>query len=199
VAIEDTVGAIAELIRAGYVRHVGLSEVGAETIRRAHATHPVADLQIEYSLMSRGVERSILPTLRELGIGVTAYGVLSRGLISESMLSAPRPGGFRGHLPRFSEPNLTANLRLVGTLREIAAKRGVSAVQLAIAWVASRGADILPLIGARRRDQLAEALAALDMSLSPEELAAIEAAVPAEAVRGDRYAPEHMAMLDSER
>jgi aryl-alcohol dehydrogenase-like predicted oxidoreductase len=199
VPIEETVGAIADMIKAGYVRHVGLSEVGAETIRRAHATHPVADLQIEYSLMSRGIERNILPTLRELGIGVTAYGVLSRGLISQAALDGARPGGFRAHAPRFSDANIAANRGLVAALQQVAAARGATAAQLAIAWVASRGDDILPLVGARRRPQLEEALGGVELTLSSDDLAAIEAAVPAEAVQGERYPPEHMARLDSER
>ena len=199
VPIEDTVGAIAELIQAGYVRHLGLSEVGAETVRRAHAVHPVADLQIEWSLLSRGVEHEILPTLRELGIGVTAYGVLSRGLLSEAAVAGDNMGGFRSHLPRFRGENLRHNLGLVDALRAIAAERGITVPQLAIAWALARGEDVVPLVGTRRRDRLAEALGALDMPLSPEELARIEQAVPADAARGERYAPEQMAMLDSER
>jgi aryl-alcohol dehydrogenase-like predicted oxidoreductase len=199
VPIEETVGAISELIRAGHVRHLGLSEASAATVRRAHAVHPVVDLQIEYSLISRGVEAGILPTLRELGIGVTAYGVLSRGLLTEGALAGQSRSGFRAHLPRFQGENLQRNLALVEALREIAAERGTTVSQLAIAWVASRGRDILPLIGARRRDRLREALAAQQLELSPEELARIEAAVPAGAASGDRYAAEQMAMLDSER
>ena len=199
VPIEDTVGAIAELIQAGYVRHLGLSEVGAETVRRAHAVHPVADLQIEWSLLSRGVEHEILPTLRELGIGVTAYGVLSRGLLSEAAVAGDNMGGFRSHLPRFRGENLRHNLGLVDALRAIAAERGITVPQLAIAWALARGEDVVPLVGTRRRDRLAEALGALDVPLSPEELARIEQAVPADAARGERYAPEQMAMLDSER
>ena len=199
VPIEDTVGAIAELIQAGYVRHLGLSEVGAETVRRAHAVHPVADLQIEWSIISRGVERDILPTLRELGIGVTAYGVLSRGLLSEAAADGETLGGFRSHLPRFRGENLRHNLELVGALRTIATERGITVPQLAIAWALARGGDVVPLVGTRRRDRLTEALGALDVALAPEELARIEQAVPPDAVRGERYAPEQMVMLDSER
>ena len=198
VPIEDTIGAIAEMIDAGYVRYVGLSEVGAETIRRAHAVHPVSALQIEYSLMSRGIEAEILPTVRELGIGVTAYGILSRGLLSTdtARLAAGDP---RARFPRFRDGNLERNVGLLGALEKLAGERGVSAAQLAIAWVAAQGPDIIPLIGTKRRARLAEALAALDLTLTPADLAAIEAAVPAGEVAGDRYDAHAMASLDSER
>jgi aryl-alcohol dehydrogenase-like predicted oxidoreductase len=201
VPIEDTVGAIAEMVQAGYVRHIGLSEVGADTIRRAHAVHPIAALQIEYSLMSRGVEAEILPAVRELGISVTAYGILSRGLLS-SGTARLAPNDPRARFPRFSGENHARNLELLTALEEIAEKvegGGVTAAQLAIAWVASRGEDIIPLIGTKRRDRLAEALKALDLTLSGDDLTAIEAAVPAGAVAGDRYAPSQAATLDSER
>ena len=198
VPIEDTVGAIAELVQAGYVRYVGLSEMGAETIRRAHAVHPIAALQIEYSLMSRGIEAEILPTVRELGISVTAYGILSRGLLS-SGTARLAPGDPRTRFPRFSGENHARNLELLAALEAIAEEKGVTAAQLAIAWVASRGDDIIPLIGTKRRDRLAEALMALDLTLSADDLAAIEAAVPAEAVAGDRYEAAQVAALDSER
>jgi aryl-alcohol dehydrogenase-like predicted oxidoreductase len=205
VPIEDTVGAIAEMVKAGYVRHIGLSEMGADTIRRAHAVHPIAALQIEYSLMSRGIEAEILPVLRELGIAVTAYGILSRGLLSSgtARLTAGDP---RRRFPRFQDQNHARNLELLAALEAIAervgggvAGGGVTAAQLAIAWVASRGDDIIPLIGTKRRDRLAEALKALDLTLSDDDLAAIEAAVPAEAVAGGRYEAAQVAMLDSER
>lgn len=199
VPIEDTVGAISELIQAGYVRYAGLSEVGAETIRRAHAVHPITALQIEYSLMSRGIEASILPAAEELGIGVTAYGVLSRGLLSSDTARTAGPADPRARFPRFREENLARNRELLAALEKIAGQRGVTAAQLAIAWVASRGPHIVPLIGTKRRDRLAEALAALDISLTPEELAAIEAAVPPGAVAGERYDSHGMATLDSER
>jgi aryl-alcohol dehydrogenase-like predicted oxidoreductase len=199
VPIEDTVGAIADLVKAGYVRHIGLSEAGADSIRRAHKVHPIVDLQIEYSIMTRGVEKEILPVLRELGIGMTAYGVLSRGLISESALGGGSIGGFRSHSPRFQGDNLGKNLSLVKALKAIADAKGCSVAQLAIAWVAQRGDDIVPLVGARKRERLAEALGAIDITLTPRELELIDAAVPAEAVAGARYAPEQMAMLDSER
>ena len=198
VPIEDTVGAIADMIQAGYVRHIGLSEVGAQTIRRAHAVHPIAALQIEYSLMSRGIEAKILPTVRELGISVTAYGILSRGLLS-SATARLAPGDPRTRFPRFAGENHVRNLELLATLEAIAADQGTTAAQLAIAWVASRGEDIIPLIGTKRRERLAEALKGLDLTLSADELAAVEAAVPAEAVAGDRYEAAQVATLDSER
>jgi len=198
VPIEETVGAIAEMIKAGYVRYLGLSEMGADTIRRAHAVHPVAALQIEYSLMSRGIEARILPTVRELGISVTAYGILSRGLLS-SGTARLAPGDPRGRFPRFSDENHARNMELLVALEAIADDHGVTAAQLAIAWVASRGDDIIPLIGTKRRDRLAEALQALDLTLSTDDLAAIEAAVPADAVAGDRYEASQVAALDSER
>ncbi|WP_326694929.1 aldo/keto reductase [Streptomyces sp. NBC_01766] len=201
VPIEETVGAIAELIEAGHVRYVGLSEVGAATIRRAAAVTPVTDLQIEYSLISRGIEDEILPVTRELGIGITAYGVLSRGLISGHYTRDRKlaPGDFRGMSPRFQGENLQRNLDLVDALRKIAEQKGVSVAQTAIAWVSAQGEDIVPLIGARTRDRLAEALGSLDVTLDAGELAAIEAAVPAGAAAGDRYPAEQMAHLDSER
>jgi aryl-alcohol dehydrogenase-like predicted oxidoreductase len=201
VPIEETVGAIAEMVQAGYVRQIGLSEVGVETIRRAHAVHPITDLQIEYSLISRSPEASILPALRELGIGVTAYGVLSRGLISGHW-SADRQnnaGDFRNSGPRFQGENLTQNLALVEALRALAEARGVSVAQIAIAWVAAQGEEIVPLVGARRLDRLNEALGSLDVRLSAEDLAQIEKAVPKDAAAGDRYATAQMASLDSER
>jgi aryl-alcohol dehydrogenase-like predicted oxidoreductase len=198
VPIEETVGAVAEMIKAGYVRYLGLSEMGVDTIRRAHAVHPVAALQIEYSLMSRGIEARILPAVREMGIGVTAYGILSRGLLS-SGTARLAPGDRRARFPRFRGENHARNLELLAALEAIAEDKGVTAAQLAIAWVASRGGDIIPLIGTKRRDRLAEALRALDLTLSSDDLAAIEAAVPADAVAGDRYDAAQVAALDSER
>lgn len=200
VPIEDTVGAIADLVKAGYVRHIGLSEVGVETIRRAAAVHPIADLQIEYSLVSRGIEAAILPACRELGIGITAYGVLSRGLISGHWgAQAAQAGDFRGLSPRFQAENLAQNLALVEALRTVAGAKGATPAQAAIAWVMAQGPDIVPLVGARRRDRLAEALGAADLLLTPGDLAAIEQAVPRGAVAGDRYPAAQMTMLDSER
>jgi len=201
VPIEETVGAIAEMVEAGYVRHIGLSEVGAETIRRAAAVHPIADLQIEYSLISRGIEDEILPTCRELGIAVTAYGVLSRGLISGHWSRRRESSGhdFRAFSPRFQGENLERNLDLVDALRSVAEDRGVTVAQSAIAWVLSRGDDIVPVIGARTRERLDEALAALDVALSEGDLARIEEAVPAGSAAGARYPEQQMSVLDSER
>ena len=199
VPIEETIGAIAELVKEGYVREIGLSEVGADVIRRAHAVHPIADLQIEYSLLSRGVEDEVLPVLRELGIGMTAYGVLSRGLLSGHWRT-DRPlaaGDFRAHGPRFAPENVGHNLALVEALRTVAAAKGVTVAQLAIAWVAAQGADIVPLVGARTRERLAEAL--VPVSLTAADLAAIEAAVPADSARGSRYPAPMMAHLGTDR
>jgi aryl-alcohol dehydrogenase-like predicted oxidoreductase len=201
VPIEETVGAIGELVQAGYVRYVGLSEVGAETIRRAAAVHPICDLQIEYSLISRGIERAILPACRELGIGITAYGVLSRGLISgHYRADAQRQGGdSRGRFPRFQGENLQHNLALVDELRAIAQTRNATVAQVAFAWVLSRGQEIVPLVGARRRDQLGEALGALDLELSPEDVERLEQTFPHDVAAGDRYGAPQMRDLDSER
>ncbi len=203
VPIEDTIGAIGELIKQGYVRYVGLSEVGANTIRRAQAIHPIADLQIEYSLISRGIERQTIPTCRELGIGITAYGVLSRGLISGHWQKDSKPGDFRSRAPRFQGANLDTNLALVERLRALATTIGVSVAQVAIAWVIARAAaqhvSLVPLVGARRRDRLREALQALDVKLSPVQLAEIEQAVPADAAAGGRYPDAQLAHMDSER
>jgi pyridoxine 4-dehydrogenase len=201
--VEETVDAIGELVQAGYVRHVGLSETGAETVRRAHAAHPISDVQIEYSLLSRGIEDEILPVCRELGIGITAYGVLSRGLLSGHW-SKERAGSlaahdFRASAPRFTGDNLERNLHLVDELRAVADAKGATVAQLAIAWALSRGDDVVPLVGARRRERLAEALGALDVELGAEDLARIEQAVPAGAAAGDRYHAAQMATLDSER
>ncbi|MGM4920784.1 aldo/keto reductase [Tardiphaga sp. 813_E8_N1_3] len=200
VPIEDTVGAIADLIKAGYVRHIGLSEVGSKTIRRAHKVHPITDLQIEYSLISRGIENDILPTCRELGIGITAYGVLSRGLIgghfSKTDLNAK---DYRSHSPRFSAANIDQNLALVEKIRTIASEIGASVAQVAIAWVAAQGQDILPVVGARRRDRLTEALGSLDVKLTPAHLRALTEAIPADAAAGGRYPDEHLAHMDSEK
>ncbi|MGW6846939.1 aldo/keto reductase [Streptomyces sp. NPDC054958] len=204
VPIEETVGAIAEAVEAGHVRHIGLSEVGADTLRRAAAVAPISDLQIEYSLISRGIEAEILPTARELGIGITAYGVLSRGLISGHFTRdrALAPGDFRGMSPRFQGDNLDRNLDLVEALRKVAEGKGVSVAQTAIAWVLAQGprhgVDIVPLVGARRRDRLTEALGAMNVTLDAADLAAVEEAVPAGAAAGERYPAAQMAHLDSE-
>jgi aryl-alcohol dehydrogenase-like predicted oxidoreductase len=200
VDIEDTVGAIGELVDAGYVHRIGLSEVSSDTIRRAASIRPITDLQIEYSLASRGIERDIMDTCRELGIGVTAYGVLARGLISGHWTrSSGGVGDSRTMSPRFSGDNLDRNLDLVESLRGVADELGVTVAQAAIAWVASRGDDIVPLVGARTRIRLAESLGAVDVALSDRQLAHIEAAMPADDVAGERYPSGHMAALDSER
>lgn len=197
VPIEETVGAIKEMIDAGYVRHLGLSEVDATTIRRAHAVHPVADLQIEYSLISRAVEAEVLPTLRELGIGLTAYGVLSRGLISGHWTAGHTagPGDMRAVSPRFAAGNVEHNLAFVDALRRIAGAKGCTVAQLAIAWVAAQGDDIVPLVGARTRERLAEALPATELTLTEADLTEIEKAVPAGTARGDRYPSAFMSGL----
>ena len=199
VPIEETVGAIADLVKAGYVRHIGLSEMGVETIRRAHKVHPIAQLQIEYAVMTRGIEAEILPTTRELGISITAYGVLSRGLLAGIGKQPLHAKDFRAHSPRFQGENLAANLALVAQLEKLAKEKNATAAQLAIAWVAAQGKDIVPLIGTKNRKRLAESLAALKITLTPQDLAAIEAAVPADSVAGSRYEARQMAMLDSER
>jgi aryl-alcohol dehydrogenase-like predicted oxidoreductase len=197
VPIEETVGAIADLIKAGYIRAIGLSEVGPDTIRRAQAVHPISDLQIEYSLVSRGPEAAIFPVLAELGIGVTAYGVLSRGLLSGSTPAPQRD--LRAHLPRFTGENRERNARLTEALQRVAAEKGTSATQLAIAWVLAKSPTIVPVIGARTRAQLAESMGALQVTLTPADLAHIEDAVPATAVAGSRYDERQMRILDSER
>lgn len=200
VSIEETVGAIADMVKAGYVKYIGLSEVGSDTIRRAHAVHPIVDVQIEYSLIARGIENDILKTCRELGIGITAYGVLSRGLISGHW-SKDRSSArdFRLASPRFQGSNLDANLALVEPLRAIAKELGATPAQVAIAWVAAQGNDIVPLVGARRRDRLTEALGALDVKLTPAHLATLAKAFPPDVASGTRYHAEQMAHLDSEK
>lgn len=198
VPIEETVGAIAEMVAAGYVRYVGLSEVGSDTIRRAHATHPICDVQVEYSLLSRGPERAIIPTCREPGIALTAYGVLSRGLLGGSF-APDQPGDIRRHLPRFRGENLRHNLKLVRRLEDVARSLAATVPELAFAWVLSRGDDIVPLAGARRREHLKDPLGALVRALSAEDLARIEQAVPPGGVEGERYAEAQMSTLDSER
>nr|WP_210341787.1 aldo/keto reductase [Rhizobium setariae] len=200
VPIEDTIGAIAEMVEAGYVRHIGLSELGVDSIRKAAAVHPISDLQIEYSLMSRGIEDEILPTCRALGISITAYGVLSRGLLSGHWnKEAAGKGDFRAHSPRFQGENAERNMALANALQKVAEEKGMTASQAAIAWVAAQGADIVPLIGARKRNQLSESLGALDKPLTSTDLAALEAAVPKGAAAGGRYAEAQLAHLDSEK
>jgi aryl-alcohol dehydrogenase-like predicted oxidoreductase len=201
VPIEDSIGAVADMVKAGYVRHIGLSEVGADTIRRAHAVHPICDLQIEYSLISRGPEAAIFPLLKELGIGVTAYGVLSRGLLAGSKPTGPTD--YRAYLPRFTGDNAVANQKLVGVLQELATSLNATASQVAIAWVMARGRSMglsmVPILGARTLKQLAESLGAHALSLSSQDIARIEAALPASAVAGTRYDAYQMGHLDSEK
>jgi aryl-alcohol dehydrogenase-like predicted oxidoreductase len=201
VPIEDTVGAIAEMIQAGHVRYIGLSEAGSETIRRAYSAHPLAALQIEYGLVSRGVEQDILPTLRRLGMSLVAYGVFSRGLLTRRFpdREGTSAGDIRAHFPRFQGENLERNRQLISRLEEVARATGLSVAQLAVAWVLSKGRDIIPLIGTKRPEQLAEAIAALPRTLSPQEILSIEQAVPGGSAAGDRYGPEQMGALDSER
>jgi aryl-alcohol dehydrogenase-like predicted oxidoreductase len=199
VPIEDTIGAIADMVKAGYVRHIGVSETSAGTLRRAHAVHPIAALQIEYSLFSRGIERDILPTLRELGIALVAYGVLSGGLISDrAEASRTATSEIRTRKPRFAAENFPKNMALVEALGKIAREKGASTAQLAFAWVKSRGDDVAPLIGARRRDQLKEALGAVDLKLTPDDLVRIEQAAPHSAVAGTRYVSAILSHMDSE-
>jgi aryl-alcohol dehydrogenase-like predicted oxidoreductase len=197
VPIEETMGALAELVKAGYVRHIGLSEVGADTLRRAAAVHPITDLQIEYSLISRSPEREIFPALAELGASVTAYGVLSRGLLSGSVPKGP--GDFRAHLPRFVGEAGEHNRRLVQSLTAFAEQRGLRPSQLAIAWVMAQGDHVVPVLGARTRAQLDEALTAASMRLTATDVAEVNALVRAAGVQGDRYQPAQMQHLDSER
>ncbi|MDG4782103.1 aldo/keto reductase [Micromonospora sp. WMMD961] len=201
VPIEETVGALLEMRDAGYIRHIGLSEVGADSIRRAAAVAPISDVQIEYSLLSRGPEATILPTLHELGIGLTAYGVLSRGLLSGHWSAERELTGtdFRANSPRFQGEHLAANLRLVDALGQVAQRLGATTSQVAIAWVAAQGEQIVPLVGARRRDRLAESLAAVDLVLDRDALDEIERAVPAGAASGQRYGTAMMSLLDSEK
>jgi aryl-alcohol dehydrogenase-like predicted oxidoreductase len=200
VPIEETIGAMADMVKAGWIRHIGLSEVGSDTIRRAHAVHPISDLQIEYSLISRGIESDILKTCRELGIGITAYGVLSRGLISGHW-SKDRSAAqdFRRMSPRFQGENIDRNLALVDSLRAIADEIGASPAQVAIAWVAAQGNDIVPLVGARRRDRLSEALGALNVKLTNAHLAALAKAFPPGAAAGARYPQAQLVHMDSEK
>jgi aryl-alcohol dehydrogenase-like predicted oxidoreductase len=201
VPIEDTIGAIVEMVKAGYVRHIGLSEASSATIRRSQAVHPIAALQIEYSLVSRSVETDILPTLRELGISLTAYGIYSRGLLTGSVPSSESTsrGDIRAHFPRFQGQNLAKNQQMIGQLQAIARQKGVSVAQLALGWILTKGSEIIPLVGARTRAQLTDAVETLRLSFSPSDIAALESAAPAESVAGERYAAEQMKALDSER
>jgi aryl-alcohol dehydrogenase-like predicted oxidoreductase len=197
VPIEETVGVVADLIKAGYVRYLGLSEVSAATIRKAHAVHPVTALQIEYAIVSRGIEAEILPTVRELGIGVTAYGVLSRGLLTGWKKNGPTD--FRSYFPRFAAENLEQNRSVAEVLAAVAAAKEATAAQVAFAWALARGEDIIPLVGARTRERLAEALKSLELPMTAGEMAELERLIPASAIAGNRYPDAQMRMLDSER
>lgn len=197
VKIEDTIGAVAEMIKQGFVKQAGLSEVSAETARRAQAVTPITDVQLEYGLATRGMEAKVLPGLRELGIGTTAYGVLSRGLLSGS--KPAEKGDFRRFLPRYSGANYEKNTALVAELGRLSDARGVTAVQMAIAWALTRGEDIVPVLGMRTVKQVEEALGALEIRLSEEECRLLEAGVPAAQIAGTRYDKMAMTHLDSER
>jgi aryl-alcohol dehydrogenase-like predicted oxidoreductase len=200
VPIEDTVGAIAECIEAGWVRHVGLSEVGPETLRRASAVHPICDLQIEYALTTRNIERAVLPACRELGIAITAYGVFGRGLLTGGWQPGPAaPGDFRTHAPRFQGEAGARNLEVAAEIARIAKGFGMTAGQVLLAWVLAQGEDIVPLVGARKPSRVAEAVEALEQGIGADGLSALEAAIPPDAIEGERYAPALMAQLDSER
>lgn len=196
VPIEETIGALSDCVQMGWIRYVGLSEVGAETLRRAHVVHPIADLQIEYSLLTRDIESAILPTCRELGIGITAYGVLSRGLLSGFRINGDQD--FRAQMPRFQGDNLKSNLAIVEGLRTIASDMGATTTELAIAWVLAQGPDVVPLVGARRRQQLSEAMNSLKLTLTNDDLNALEHIFPTGAVQGARYPEVMLARLDSE-
>ncbi|WP_193176059.1 aldo/keto reductase [Oricola nitratireducens] len=201
VPIEETMGAIKDLIDAGYVRHAGLSEAGPETIRRAASEAPVSDLQIEYSLVSRGIEDAILPVCRELGIAITAYGILSRGILGGRRKpgTPKRKGDIRARMPRYDAGNEEKNLALAEALFRVAQAKGMTTAQAAVAWVAAQGDDIVPLLGSRTREQLDDLLGGAEAALSAEDLAEIEKAVPKGAAAGDRYNAAQMAMLDSEK
>jgi aryl-alcohol dehydrogenase-like predicted oxidoreductase len=189
VPIEETVGAMAELVKAGKVRYLGLSEAAAPTIRRAHAVHPITALQTEYSLWTRDVEEEILPTVRELGIGFVAYSPLGRGFLSAQIRSLEdlREGDFRAHNPRFQEGNIESNLELVDRIAEIAAEKKVTSAQLALAWVLARGEDVVPIPGTTSVSHLEQNLTALEIELTREDMARIDKAFPSGATAGKRY------------
>jgi aryl-alcohol dehydrogenase-like predicted oxidoreductase len=197
VAIEESVGAMAELVGAGKVRHVGISEPGAETLRRGHAVHPIAAVQSEYSLLQREPEGDVLPVARELGIAYVAYSPLSRGLLTGRIRRADdlAPDDWRRGVPRFQDGNLERNLEVVGRLEAIASAKGVALPALALAWLLARGREVIPLIGSSRADHVARSLDALAVELTPDDLAAIDAAAPVGAAAGDRYPPSMMGNL----
>lgn len=197
VPIEDTVGAIADMIKAGWVRHVGLSEVGSDTIRKANAVHPIVDLQIEYAIATRAPEEKIFPALEELGMSATLYGVFSRGLLTGSKPS--KKGDYRGFLPRFTGDNAATNAAVVRNLEAFAKERGMTLAQVTLGWVLAKQPRLVPIVGSRTRAQIDDALGALDKPLSASDVAALEELVPKDAIRGSRYAEEQMRHLDSER
>ncbi len=197
IPVEEMMGGVADMVRQGFVRQAGLSEVGVETARRAQTVIPITDVQLEYGLPTRGMEAKVLPGLGALGIGVTAYGVLGRGLLTGALPT--EKADFRRFLPRFTGANLSKNQTLAAALGEVAAARGVSPVQMAVAWVLSRGEQIVPILGARTVRQVEEMLGAVELTLSDEELQALEQAVPAGEVAGTRYDKQAMTHLDSER
>lgn len=194
VPIEDTVGAIADLVKGGYVRSIGLSEVGAETIRRAAKVHPLSDLQIEYSLITREPEKTLFPTLTELGMSATLYGVLSRGLLTGAKVE-----GARMHYPRFAGEAGQRNAATIARFHAYAAERGMTPAQLSVAWVLAKQPAFVPVVGARTRKQLLDVLGVLERPLSSDDVTAVEAILPKEAITGTRYPEQQMKMLDSER
>jgi aryl-alcohol dehydrogenase-like predicted oxidoreductase len=198
VPIEDVVGAMAELVRAGMVRYLGLSEAGAQTIRRAHAVHPISALQSEYSLWERNLEPELIPLLRELGIGLVPFAPLGRGFLTGAARRAEEypPSDFRHRDPRFQGANFDANVRAAGAVRALAARKGATPGQLALAWLLHRGDDVVPIPGTKRRSYLEENVAAAAIALSPGELAELDAAVPPGSVAGPRYDEERMKTVD---
>ncbi len=199
IPIEETVGAIAEMVQAGYVRHIGLSEVNPEQVRRAQAVHLISFVEIEYSLWTRDIEPELLPLLRELRIGVLAYSPLSRGFLSGTIRTPDdfAPNDWRRQAPRFQGENFKKNLELVDRVREIAGRKGITPAQLALAWVHSKGVDIVPIVGTTKVARLEENVRAMDVRLTPEDIAEIESAVPAQAVAGTRYMDAQMAHVYS--
>jgi aryl-alcohol dehydrogenase-like predicted oxidoreductase len=198
VPIEDTVGAMADLVRAGKVRYLGLSEAGEQTIRRAHAVHPISALQSEYSLWERNLESRIIPTIRELGIGLVPYSPLGRGFLTGKIDDQTKFAGddFRNGIPRFAEENRRANAGLVDLVKQIAAQKNATAAQIALAWVLRKGDDIVPIPGTKRRKYLEENLGAANVSLTNQDMAALDAAFAPDKVSGNRYPPNLQATID---
>ncbi len=196
VPIEETIGAISELVKGGYVRHIGLSEVSPATLRRAHSVHPISAVEIEYSLFDREIETELIPTVRELGVAIMSYGVLSRGMIQSQGKVQVKEKDYRAHLPRFSGENLERNLQLVAKLQKLAAEKKITATQLAFAWVLSRGKDIFALTGAKSIEQLTEVVGAESVTLSEADLSLLNEWFPLGVAAGDRYGKPQMAMLN---